>query len=79
MTLKILRAHPKALNDHLLSGKYSLLYIYILLYPQNNKHLKDKKAWSVHIYCMGMTSFKFLNCVGRTMQSQLFLHSLRME
>ena len=27
--------------------------------------LKDKKAWSVHIYCMGMTSFKFSNCVEK--------------
>ena len=46
--LKILRAHPKALNNTLLTGKYSLLYI--LLCPQNNQHLKYKKGWSVHIY-----------------------------
>ena len=26
------------------------------------KHLKDKKAWSVHIYYMVMTSFSFSNC-----------------
>ena len=29
MSLKVLRAHPKALNDPLLTGKYSLLYMYI--------------------------------------------------
>ena len=32
--LEILRAHPKALNDLLLTGKDSLLYI--LFCPQNN-------------------------------------------
>ena len=31
MALKILRAHPKALNDPLLTGKYSLLCIYCLV------------------------------------------------
>ena len=34
--LKILKAHPKGLNNTLLTGKYSLLYIYILICPQNN-------------------------------------------
>ena len=31
MALKILRAHPKALKDPLLTGKDSLLYIYIYI------------------------------------------------
>ena len=74
--LKILGAQPKALNNTLLTGKYSLLYI--LICPQNNEHLKDKKAWSVHIYCMGMTSFKFSNCVEKNDVKLTFLHSLRM-
>ena len=42
MALKIIRVHLKALNDPLLTGKDSLLYI--LLCPQNIQHLKDKKA-----------------------------------
>ena len=51
--LKILRAHPKALNDPLLTEKDSLLCK--LLCPQNNQHLKDKRhdlfifiAWVLH-------------------------------
>ena len=70
--LKILRAHPKALNNTLLIGNISILC------PQNNQHLKDKKAWSVHIYCMGMTSFKFSNCVEKNDAKLTFLHILRM-
>ena len=27
-----------------------------------SKTLKRKKSWSVHIYCMGLTSFSFSNC-----------------
>ena len=74
--LKILKAHPKALNNTLSTGKYSLLHI--LLCPQNNQHLKDKKAWSVHIYCMDMTSLKFSNCAAKNDGKLTFLHSLRM-
>ena len=36
--LKILKAHPKELDNTLLTAKYSLLYIYVyfLICPQNN-------------------------------------------
>ena len=40
--LKILRGHPKALNDHLLTGKDSLLYK--LICPQNNQHFIKNDA-----------------------------------
>ena len=40
--LEILRAHPKALNNPLLTGKDFLLCK--LLCPQNNQHLLEKKA-----------------------------------
>ena len=78
--LKNSKSHPKGLNNTLLTGKYSLLYIYIhmLICSQNNQHLKDKKAWSVHIYCMGMRSFKFSNCVEKNNAKLTLLQSLRM-
>ena len=56
--LKILKAHPKGLNNTLLTTKYSLLCIHIDLSSKQLK-LKDKKAWPVHIHCMSMRSFKF--------------------
>ena len=70
--LKILGAHPKALINTLLTRKYSLL-----LCPQNNQHLNDKKAWSVHIYCIGITSFKFSNCVEKNNAKLTFLQRLK--
>ena len=48
--LKILKAHLKGLNNTLVTTKYYLLCIHIDL----SSKLKDKKAWSVHIYCMSM-------------------------